>query len=351
MQKTEKQKNRETVLSLVILAILAVAATGVFLAQFRYNPAVLVPSAFQTEKPGGIAPPSQPQNIVESLPENWVSMTPPETFGPDDLSEKINGKAELYLSSGFLRLRCQRFKETGISDSWAEVFIYDMGNASNAFSVFSSQRRDNAEPLELSPFSYRTENAVFMAYGPYYLEMIASSASEGISEAMQFVAGNFIRDNRTENADEEGSVSEQLLFPTFGLEENSISLLSANVFGYDALDQVFTATYKIENKQATAFFSRRKTPSEAEELASGYHKFLTTFGGTDVETGVPIRNAEMVNIMDMYDFIFTCGPFFAGVHDAESVETAEKLSDMLYKRLAETNPADCDGTESRHSER
>ncbi|MDM8550641.1 hypothetical protein QUF72_11205 [Desulfobacterales bacterium HSG2] len=338
MQKKEKQKKGETLLSLAILALLAVVAAGIFLAQFRYNPAVLVPSAFHTENSsGGIAPPSQPAELMVSLPENWVSMTPPEAFGPDDLSEKIDGKAELYLSSGFLGLQCQRFKEAGSSDLWTEVFIYDMGNASNAFSVFSSQRRDDAEPLELSQFSYRTENALFLAYGSYYLEMIASAASERISEAMQSMAGNFIRDNRPEGTDKEISVSEQMLFPKSGLEENSISLLSANVFGYGALDQVFTATYQLENKQATAFFSRRKTPSEAEELALGYHKFLTDFGGTDVETEARIRNAEMVSIMDAYDLIFTCGSFFAGVHEAESAETAEKLADMLYKRLAESN--------------
>ena len=57
------------------------------------------------------------------------------------LSDKINGKAELYLAAGFARLETQRFALTDNPGQWMERYLYDMGQHANAFSVFSAQRR------------------------------------------------------------------------------------------------------------------------------------------------------------------------------------------------------------------
>lgn len=46
--------------------------------------------------------------------------------------------------------------------------FYDMGNSQNAFSVFSAQRRKDADPLNLTRYAYRTSNAIFLIHGRYY---------------------------------------------------------------------------------------------------------------------------------------------------------------------------------------
>ncbi|MFQ5484146.1 MAG: DUF6599 family protein [Desulfobacterales bacterium] len=65
----------------------------------------------------------------------------------------------------FKTLESQRFKPSAASEDWAEIFIYDMGDRKNAFSVFSQQMRDDAKSAGLGRHSYRTENAVYYAYG------------------------------------------------------------------------------------------------------------------------------------------------------------------------------------------
>ena len=68
-------------------------------------------------------------------------LSPPETFDAEKLSEKIDGKAGLYLSAGFKSLTCRRYKKPDNPDLWLEIFFYDMGNIINSFAVYSMQRR------------------------------------------------------------------------------------------------------------------------------------------------------------------------------------------------------------------
>jgi hypothetical protein len=111
-------------------------------------------------------------------PEKFSVFSPPETFDHMTLSDKIDGKAELYLPAGFKSLFAQRLKPQDSPDVWYEVFIYDMGTMLNAFSVYSAQRRDNARPEPFAEFAYSAENALFWVHGPYYIEIIASEVSD-----------------------------------------------------------------------------------------------------------------------------------------------------------------------------
>ena len=331
-QKKRKHKKGEANLSLAILLALAVIGTGIFLVQFSYNPANLhvsstVPGAPEPTLTTGI----HPNKLVVSLPESIVPLTPPEVFDSRNLYEKINGQAELYLSAGFLSLKSQRFVKGDDTDSWMELFVYDMGSIQNAFAVFSSQRRSDGDSIGLTPFSYKTKNALFLVHGPYYVEIIAAVASNKILEVLEALARNLIRENPVNTE----AITELALFPRSNLDENSISLLPSNAFGYERMNNVFTATYNLEGSEVTAFLSRREDPQEAARLASAYHQFLMDNGAKNLKTQVTIQGVKMAKIMDTYELIFSHGPFIAGVHQAERRELAESLTDILNQRLIE----------------
>ena len=171
--------SRQTLSSLAILTLLVIIGAGVIFAQYRHNPAVLQKDALQptADKSGQFSPPKTDKSFLP-LPQGLAPLTPSEIFDTQNLSDKINGKAELYLSAGFARLVSQRFQAESASDLWIEVFIYDMANGQNAFSVFSAQRREDGVSLDITPHSYRTSNALFMVHGSYYAEIIASEATE-----------------------------------------------------------------------------------------------------------------------------------------------------------------------------
>jgi hypothetical protein len=324
--------SRQTFSSLAILTILIIIGAGVIMAQYRYNPAVLQKDALlpTADKISQSSPPSPDKSFLP-LPQGLVPLTAGEIFEAQNLSDKINGKAELYLSAGFARLVSQRFKDERASDLWLETFAYDMTNSHNAFSVFSAQRREDGVPLDLTRYSYRTSNALFFVHGSYYVEIIASEASEQAAQPMKLLAARFIRNTRAETA----VINEMELFPQLDLVADSIALISSDAFGYEGLDKVYTAEYELDGAGLMAYFSRRQTGHDAEQLSTAYRNFLVNFGGQALEAQLLIKDAQLVEILDTYEIIFFYGDYMAGVREAATIDQAKKLALRLYDRIKE----------------
>ena len=210
IRENKNNERHHTGLSMVILSILTVIAAGILITQSRYNPAIL---KFDELSPAaGNTVHSSPPAPIEAflpLPSGLKPLTAPEAFDTANLSDKINGKAELYLSAGFIGLVSQRFRDEAASDLWIESYVYDMGTGRNAFAVFSAQRREGAESLGLVQYAYRSSNAVFLVHGQYYLELIASQATGRMNQSMVALAGTFVDNTRAETV----VIAEQDLFP------------------------------------------------------------------------------------------------------------------------------------------
>jgi hypothetical protein len=329
-----KPARKQTLLSLMILGSLVVIAGGVFFAQFNFNPAVQqMAPVLATGNESQAAPPASAEKSLVFSPPGQAPLSPPETFDAATLSDKINGKAELYLSAGFIRLHSQRFKDETAGEVWMEVFVYDMHTPQNAFSVFSAQRRDDAQSLDVAQYAYQTPNALFFVHGPFYVEVVASDISETIIQPMIAFAEAFIANHPIQAQ----TIGEKELFPEEGLVQSSISLVSADAFGYERFDQIFTATYELQDSELMAYYSRRKTPGEAQELASSYRDFLIAFGGKAVESDLAIKTAQMIDILDTYEIVFSHGPYLAGVREAADQKQAVELAIKLFNRIKEAS--------------
>jgi hypothetical protein len=326
------KERHQTGLSMVILSILIIISAGILITQTRFNPAILeigelLPAA-------DIAGQSSPPAAIEAfmpLPPGFKPLTAPEIFNADNLSDKINGKAELYLSAGFTGLVSQRFKDEVAPDLWIESYVYDMDTGRNAFAVFSAQRREGAESLGLTQYAYRSSNAVFLVHGQYYLELIASQASTKMIQSMEILAGTFVDNTRAETV----VIAEQDLFPPQNLVADSISLIAADAFGFEQLNQVYAAEYRLDSDTFMAYISQRKSPLEAEKLASAYGDFLMEFGGQKLDQPSPIENAFIIEILDTYEIIFSYGPYLAGVREASTPNQALQLAIRLSNKLKE----------------
>ncbi len=332
IQKSKNSSRLQTILSMVILSILLIIGAGIWITQSQFNPAVLqkgafLPKATQNEKSSRLS--STPQFLP--LPEGIKPLTEAEIFDAGNLSDKIDGKAELYLSAGFTRLVSQRFKDDGKADMWMEAFVYDMGNSQNAFSVFSTQRREGSETLDLAENAYRTPNAVFLTHGRYYVEIIASKVFEQGDHPAKRMAETFVQNTPSEKA----ALNESALFPKEGLVKNSIALIASNAFGFDGLDKIYTAQYEFKDHSLMAYLSRRGSPSEAKEMAVAYAKFLLSFGGKELEGKPDIKDARLIEVLDTYELFFWKGSYLAGVRDAATADQAKMLAKRLYDRLKE----------------
>lgn len=311
---------------MLILAVLVVVAGWVFLRQYHINPAVI---ALRPESQRfASSADTTPAVLVDTTGSDLIPFSPPEHFSPDTLYEKIDGRADLYLSSGFKSLNTQRFALQGAADDWIEVFVYDMATPENAFSVYSMQRRDTATSDRRLPDAYRTENALFMVHGQFYLELIGTNADDRLSGAMGLLARRF---TESHPGAPKARAPGQALFPAKDLDTTTRQLITANAFGYEMLDHIYTAEYLIEGTRLTVFVSDRQTPEAASALAHNYSQTLRTYGATAVDTKASITNASVLQFFDTYEIIFSHGSYVAGVHEAVDLNHAE----IMARRLAE----------------
>jgi hypothetical protein len=331
-QSCNERGGTERWVGFVILLCLAGIAAGVFLKQFSFNPAVLVATAAAAEAVKTVSSPS-PGETPPTLPPELAALSAPETFAPDDLFNKIDGKADLYLTAGFVQLRCQRFALKAASDTWMEWFVYDMGALPQAFSVFSLQRRSEAQALDLTEFAYQTQNSLYFVCGRYYVEAETAMPTEPMMAAMRAMARQFVAANPPGAT----RIPELKLFPPENLEAGSQGLQVADAFGFDRFTNVFTAKYRLpsgtNNAEGLAFLEMTKTPADAAALRDAYRSFLLANGGKEIESQNTGSIGKPIEFMGNIEIIFSEGNAVAGVHAAPDAASAAKVAQSLADGL------------------
>lgn len=306
-----------------VLLLLAVIALGVYTVQFRFNPAV---GARQVLR--------EPENsmgkfsLADLAPDGIKAFSAPERFDPDTLSDKINGKAELYFSAGFRSLEAQRFSLDSDPGLWFEIFVYDMGTARNAFSVFSMQRRGDVQAGGPAVFSYATPNGRFLAHGRYYLELVGAKASDPLMAAADAMAAAFVERFGADAAD----VTEMTLFPEEGRVKGSRSLVASDAFGISGFNQVFTAQYKKNETGITAYVARQDSVATARRTAESIKNFYIEYGGRSLD-GPP--GVAVIDILDTIEVVLYQGRYVIGVHEAPDRQIALDLAGQIRERLQE----------------
>ena len=317
---------------MLILFVLIATAVGVFVIQRDVNMARFgIVSEQQQEEQG-----------------DFLSVGKAETYDTDNLYEKIDGKAPMYQEAGFLKLTTQRFAAKNDSELGFELYQYDMGNAKNAFSVYSRQKRADATDLSdlgASAFGYVAGNAICISLGKYYIEMIGSAESDELVGGMKGMAKNLAAKLPP---DEKDKISELAYFPvacgeqgrTDGTVAGSWKLQIDNAFGFDGLTDTYSAQYKTGEKMVSIFFSRRKNADEAKTVAKNYYDFLITNGAKTSPADSEILKSAGASVLDFYgniEIVFPAGIFVGGVHEADNKQAAVKAAEILIGRLKEIN--------------
>ena len=248
---------RETAASLGVLVALALVVAWLWWVQARFSPAVTVAAkaaeAAEASRAAAPAPTTIPADLLATWPAGLRQMSPPEVFSPDKLSDKIDGKAELYLPAGFVALRCQRIALTSTPGAWLEVFIYDMGKPENAFSVYSSQKRNATREAGVGDYGYIAGNQLCLVHGQYYLELVAAEEHAPTLRAATELARAIIA--ATPVTSHANVAQDEGLFPTDGLA-GAVMLLSADVFGFDQLNNTYVARYREGKDDFSLYLSR-----------------------------------------------------------------------------------------------
>jgi hypothetical protein len=315
-----------------ILAILGLIIVWLLVQQSHFNPAVIVASR-------GLQLPGRPQAVsgqaltatAALIPEvsGFTPLAPIQSFGPKNLSDKINGRAELYLSAGFKEMSCRGFNLGDKGKAYVEVFVYDMGSAPNAYAVFSGQRRPGSPSIPLTSNTYATDNALFFTKGRFYIEIVGDRASKALQSSLQDYATALL----VKIPSEGDTTTTAGRFPKEGLALDSVRLSATDVFGLADFNNVLTGEYTLPNGNATAFLAERDTPEQAEADAQRYRDFLTANGYQKIQTPGAAGDLHVLGLDNSFEIIFVQDRTLAGAHDASSPEAALELAATLRAAL------------------
>lgn len=309
-----------------ILALLGLICVWLLIQQSRFNPAVIVAQR------GPLLQAATSQTLSATaglLPEvsGFTPQAPAQSYHAENLSDKIDGKAELYLQAGFKEMSCRSFGLQEVSGARLEVFLYDMGSPLNAFAVFSGQRRPGAPDLPLTAHAYAAGNALFFTQGKYYVEIVADRAGEAIQKSLETYAAALLAKLPASGE----AKNPTALFPQKGLARDTVRLCTADSFGCEGLMNVHTGEYTLKSGKATGFIAARETPEQARAEAKRYLDFLTANGYQPVPAGA--GDLTVLKLDDSVEIILVQGRTMAGVHDASSLEAALELAAQLQTTL------------------
>ena len=242
---------------------------------------------------------------------------------------KIDGKADLYLTSGFEKLTSQRFGLAADPQIWLEVFQYDMASPRRAFAVYSQQRRPGAQDLDVGDFAYQTKNSLYLCQGSHYLELAGSADDPRLGKAMRALAQNLAAKLPGGKA----AITELAWLPLQGLVPGSQFLAVGNAFGWGGFGELFMARYQINGQDMTAFIQVCPTEKDAAALARAYGDFLKQNGAQLLPAPPDLPGAQLWDFIGAYELVFNRGAIFAGVHESYDQTAALTLGKRLWDKL------------------
>ena len=314
-----------------ILAVLGLITAWLLVQQSRFNPAVRAMGGapgLQGKIQAGSRPAAATAALLPEVP-GFTPLAPIESYHPDNLSDKIDGKAELYLPAGFKEMSCRSFVLGASEGTHVDVYLYDMCAPPNAYAVFSGQRRPGAPSLPLTANAYATANALFFTAGQFYVEIVADRAAAGLQSSLEAYAAALLAKLPAPGDKSDAAA----LFPKAGLIRESVRLCAADTFSLEGLNNVLTGEYSLPDGTATGFLAVRDTPEQARAEAQRYQEFLAANGYQKVAAPGAPPAAPVFVLDNSFEMVFVEGRTLAGVHDATSLAAARELAGQLRQAL------------------
>ncbi len=275
--------------------------------------------------------------LPKKLPGGWRQIGSPQVYNPKNLFNRINGQAELFFKYGFQKSVFALYQNKSNSKDQIEVDFYDMGNALQAFGIFSRFRSEN-RPAGVGLESYLEDTSLLFYKGRYFVMLYATEADSSILIRLAKTISSEIPDSSP-------SPKEIKYFPKGGLRPGSIEYHPEGLLGYQFLKRGFQGVYlekvgaqdkpRGEDRQCHLFLAIFNNSQDAEDALKTYRDGLSKKGKLD--STAPARfgpdglKGEDPNRGKV--IIVAKGFYLAGITGFDSVGHAEKLLEEFIKNI------------------
>ncbi|MDR2533851.1 MAG: hypothetical protein LBC81_03620 [Tannerellaceae bacterium] len=208
--------------------------------------------------------PEQLQSLLPSV-EGWT-VGGIEVFNPDNLYDRINGAAPLFLANNFREMTAVDYRR---GNDYITLQAYRHGSPQDAFGMYASERSPDIPFLTAIGGEAQgdAENLFFFA-GSIYVK-IASHSEADVSAVMQSIARSF-----ADKIEPRPSYPEKLsCLPEKNRIPRSEAYINSSYMGHDFLKSVYTASYNADGKEYQVFIIDGGSAEGAKGILKQYFAF------------------------------------------------------------------------------
>jgi hypothetical protein len=208
-----------------------------------------------------------PAELKSWLPEipGWTVSDKLEVFDPDNLFDRINGAAPLYLENNFREMTQMEYTR---GNDYISIQAYRHASSEDAFGMYASERSSELKFFPVGGEAQGDDAGIFFFAGNIYVKMW-SSTQDKVFETMKTIAGH-LAESIDANAGYPPVVG---AFPKEDLIPHSETYVTANYIGHTFLKAVYTAGYKKDGLTFQAFIVDAKSTDGAKEVLDKYFTF------------------------------------------------------------------------------
>lgn len=249
---------------------------------FKYPTIVLFLLSFQ------LLPAQTPEELKSYLPAvaGWNLSEETEVFNPDNLFDRINGAAPLFIENNFREMTSVDYKK---GDDYITIQAYRHAAPEDAFGMYASERSTELTYLPgIGGEAQGDDENLFFFAGTIYVKMSSHSATE-----VKHILPAIARALASKIDPQAGYPAILKVFPPKDKQAYSETYITSSYIGHEFLRSVYTAKYEAEGKTFQLFVVDAQSPEGAKETLTAYLAF----------TGQPLSlaNESSVLIKDRYN--------------------------------------------------
>lgn len=277
----------------------------------------------------GAPPPARGGRFPEVPSAGLPAPTDIRRFNRDNLYEKINGKAGVFL--GFLFEELEFATYVSATKGWQfDAYVFNMGQPVNAFGIFQVEQAHDAEPLAAGRQGYLSGASAFFWKDKFYVNVLGPPDEPAAAEMAKAIAAAM----DAAIADRGEPFWAETVLPQEGRRPGSLSYKATDALGYSFLKQVFVADYEVGGAKFQLFIHRAADAAAAKSLFDRFVENAKQFGkvvGGEEHAGGAYVVSESLGVFEAGVHV---GPYFGGVTECGSRDVAAEQAKAFLERLA-----------------
>lgn len=265
-----------------------------------------------------------PDELKSKLPqiEGWTVSEKVEVFDPENLFDRINGAAPLFIENNFREMTSMEYTK---GDDYITIQAYRHATPEDAFGMYASERSPELKNFPFGGEAQGDDASMFFFAGNIYVKMW-SHASGNVGEVLKTIAAGLAK-NIDSNAEYPKIVQ---AFPDEDKVKFSEAYITSSYIGHEFLKGVYVSKYVKDNQPFQAFIIDAKTKDEAKGILTKYFTF--TKQPLDFQEGkLTIKDKYNGEIPAVWNGKYIIGIFS---ENGDEIKSAEPLLKKLSENLS-----------------